>query len=65
MITDGVTAFDMPGFEGKFTQEQLQALSAYVSDLSAGRIEPLESYPLPSGVLACDYHGGPETCGGN
>ncbi len=65
VIVKGVADYNMPGFEGRFTPEQLDALSKYVSDLSAGRITPLERYPLPPGVMSCDYHGGPESCGGN
>jgi mono/diheme cytochrome c family protein len=65
VIVDGVEAYNMPGFEGRFTQGQLDALSKYVSDLSAARVTPLESYPLLPGVMACDFHGGPDRCGGN
>jgi len=65
VIRNGVMAYDMPGFEGKFTQEQLEALSAYVSDLSAGRIEPLESYPLEPGIMTCGVHSISASCGGN
>jgi mono/diheme cytochrome c family protein len=68
VITKGVMAYNMPGFDGKFTQDQLKALSEYVSDLSAGRIEPQESYPLSpisSEVMGCGVHADKTNCGGN
>ncbi len=45
-IVKGGPKFGMPSFDGQFTEEQLTILSRYVSDLSAGRIIPPESYPL-------------------
>lgn len=65
VITDGVLDFGMPGFAGEFTPEQLEGLSEYVSDLSAGRIEPLESYPLPQGIITCSSYDSQTSCGGN
>ena len=45
-ILQGAPQFGMPGFQGQFTDEQLTALAKYVTDLSAGRLVPSESYPL-------------------
>jgi cbb3-type cytochrome c oxidase subunit III len=49
-IVDGAPKFGMPSFDGQFTEQQLAVLSRYVSDLSAGRFVPPESYPLPTGT---------------
>ena len=65
VIVDGVMEYDMPGFEGQFTQEQLEGLAEYVADLSAERIEPLISYPVPLGILTCSSYDGQISCGGN
>lgn len=65
VITDGVMEYNMPGFAGQFTDEQLDALVEYVSDLSAGRIVPLVSYPLESGIITCNTHYDQTNCGGN
>lgn len=64
-IVDGLADFGMPGFEGQFTDEQLEALTAYVSDLSSGRIVPPVSYPLAEGALSCGSGTVQSSCGGN
>ncbi len=61
----GAPDFGMPSFEGQFTDDQLAALVKYVSDLSAGRIVPAESYPLPPGELGCASGETRPACGGN
>lgn len=64
-VFTGYPTFGMPSFEGQFTDDQLADLVQYVSDLSAGRILPPESYPLPPGEPACGSGDVPATCGGN
>jgi hypothetical protein len=46
-ILVGVPKYGMPAFQGQFTDQQLAVLAKFVDDLSAGRIVPPESYPLP------------------
>ncbi len=50
-IVQGATQFGMPSFEGQFTDQQLTVLAKFVSDLSAGRIVPPQSYPLAPAQL--------------
>jgi hypothetical protein len=64
-VLRGYPRFGMPSFEGQFTDEQLADLVQYVSDLSAGRVVPPESYPLPLGEPACGSGDATATCGGN
>lgn len=66
IVTDGETWVGMPAFGGQFTETQLAALAAYVSNMSAGRVVPQSSYPLPEGHLGCSGPGGSTSnCGGN
>lgn len=53
IILEGYPDFNMPGFEGQFTDAQHEGLAGYVQGLSSGQIEPLESYPLPPGEILC------------
>jgi mono/diheme cytochrome c family protein len=56
----------MPGFEGQFTDEQLEALVAYTAGIASGEIEPAPvTYPLPPGKLECADNPDTERCGGN
>ncbi len=56
----------MPPFQGQFTDDQLNALVAYVAGLANGSIEPPpNSYPLEPGVLTCTANPTLVTCGGN
>jgi len=64
-IIEGQSEYGMPGFDGKFTEEQLDALAVFVSDLSAGRIETQKSYPIPMGVIHCGIYSIESSCGGN
>jgi mono/diheme cytochrome c family protein len=65
IILDGATDFGMPSFTGQFSDAQLEALTQYVHDLSAGRIVLASEYPLPPVELNC-ASGEPESpCGGN
>jgi Cytochrome C oxidase, cbb3-type, subunit III len=64
-ISKGVPDYHMPSFAGQFTDEQLAALTAYVSDLSGGRVVPQDSYPIPSGHLTCASDSTQSRCGGN
>jgi len=56
----------MQPFAGQFTDEQLEALVAYVYGLGSGKIEPPPvSNPLESATTGCVENGEPVTCGGN
>jgi len=53
-IVRGRARSGMPSFEGRFTDEQLEALVSYVAGLASGEIEPPpDAYPLPPGQLSC------------
>jgi mono/diheme cytochrome c family protein len=62
-INYGIPLLGMPGFEGQFSDDQLDALIDYLAGLGSGDIEPRpQSFPLPPALLTCD----PlleETCG--
>jgi mono/diheme cytochrome c family protein len=51
-IQRGIPELGMPAFDGQFTAEQLEALSQFVAELSAGEGPPSE-YPLPPPELNC------------
>jgi len=65
IILEGMPAFGMPAFTDQFTDSQLEALTQYVADLSAGRLDLSPSYPLPPGELTCVPGGVESACGGN
>jgi cytochrome c553 len=64
-ILQGAPDFGMPDFQGQFSDEQIEALVQYVSDLTSGRTVPPESYPLPPGELSCSARDDKPECGGN
>lgn len=64
-ILQGAPRFGMPNFQGQFTDEQMDTLVQYVSDLSSGQIVPSESYALPPGELGCSSEDRESGCGGN
>jgi mono/diheme cytochrome c family protein len=54
-IINGIPLLGMPGFEGQFDDEQLDALVDYLEGLGSGEIEPRpRAYPLPPASLVCD-----------
>jgi mono/diheme cytochrome c family protein len=56
----------MPAFEGRFTDEQLEALVEYVTGIASGMIEPLPaSFPLPPVEYGCAPGVESSGCGGN
>ena len=62
----GLERSGMPGFEGQFTNEQLEKLVEYVTGIASGEIEPAPlSYPLPPGKLVCIVSPETDRCGGN
>lgn len=65
IIIEGQPEYEMPRFEGQFTEEQLHALAAFSSDLSGGRIQIQESYPIPLGEIRCGIYSSESSCGGN
>lgn len=65
VILEGQAEYGMPGFDGQFTEAQLHALARFTSDLSAGRIETQESYPIPLGIIRCEPYSFEASCGGN
>lgn len=64
-ILQGAPNFGMPNFQGQFTDAQIDTLAKYVSGLAAGRIVPLDSYPLPPAEQTCGSNGVETGCGGN
>jgi mono/diheme cytochrome c family protein len=61
-IHNGIPELGMPSFEGKFTEEQLDALVQYVRQLGEGQVPPHE-YPLPPPEFRCEMTITP-ACGG-
>jgi len=56
----------MPAFEGRFADQQLDALVQYVVGLSSGKIEPPpKSYPLEPAPFGCVGRADADPCGGN
>ncbi len=56
----------MPGFEGQFSDDQLEALVTFVAGISSGALDPLpNSYVLPPAEFTCNPAPGAEKCGGN
>jgi mono/diheme cytochrome c family protein len=54
-ILQGIPSLGMPSFEGKFDNEQLEALIAYLAGLASGQIDPQpDRYPLPPAFFTCD-----------
>ena len=53
-VLDGIPPLGMPAFEGQFTDEQLNALVAFVAGLSDGSVPPPpDAYPLPPAHFVC------------
>jgi mono/diheme cytochrome c family protein len=61
-ILNGIPDLGMPAFAERFTPEQLQALTAFVADLTAGN-RPPDEYPLPTPAFTCQPVDEP-ACGG-
>lgn len=61
IIVRGAPRSGMPSFAGQLTDDQLNALVAYVEALSDGQIVPPDSYPLPPAVETCVAHPEPPT----
>ena len=56
----------MPAYEGQFTDEQLDALVLFVTELSAGKAETLpDFYELPPAELSNGVHESNSNSGGN
>jgi len=56
----------MPAFDGRFTDDQLEAIVTFVTGIASGEIEPLpSSYPLPPIELGCVTSTETSNCGGN
>lgn len=66
IILKGFIRNNMPSFEGKFTNSQLQELVNFVVRMENGvaEISP-EDYPLGRPVLNCSEYSLTESCGGN
>jgi mono/diheme cytochrome c family protein len=63
-IRDGIPNTDMPPFKGKLTEEQLQILVDFVTEMSNDDIELPKEYPLPQPELKCDPVSPEVPCGG-
>ncbi len=65
-VLSGRVRSGMPAFEGKLTTEQLDALTAFVADMSSGASTPMpDSFPLEPGRLTCNPSPDNPNCGGN
>ncbi|MFQ5436118.1 MAG: c-type cytochrome, partial [Anaerolineae bacterium] len=65
-IARGRERSGMPGYEGQFTEAQLDALVEFAAGIASGRIEPLPmSYLLPPAEFGCSSAPETATCGGN
>ena len=63
-IRGGIPNTDMPAFEGKLTDDQINILVDFMTEMSSGEIELPEEYPLPPAVLKCDPISPEVACGG-
>jgi mono/diheme cytochrome c family protein len=62
---NGIPKLGMPGFEGQYTDEQMETLLQYVTGLSSGEIPPPESsFPLPPALFRCNSAAPGPLCGG-
>lgn len=61
-VINGIPELGMPAFEGQFTDEQLQALTQFVTDMGEGQAPP-DEYPLPAPEFNCMPVTG-DLCGG-
>lgn len=56
----------MPGFNGQLTDEQVKTLSAYVTGIASGSIDPAPlRYSLPRADFTCEFQLLEIKCGGN
>ncbi len=56
----------MPGYEGQFTESQLDVLVAFTAGIASGSIDPPPmSYPLPPAEFGCSPTPETAVCGGN
>lgn len=62
-ILYGIPGLGMPGFEGRFTDTQLNNLVDFAVSLSSGEIFLPESYELPPPLFRCDPVDNLQTCG--
>ncbi len=62
-VLKGIPELDMPAFEGKFTDTQLENLVEFSAQLSSGEIILPESYELESGRFACEPIDAQLVCG--
>jgi len=62
-VLNGIPEFDMPAFEGKFTEMQLDNLLDFAAKLSSGEISIPASYDLNPAQFACDPVNDQRTCG--
>lgn len=63
-IRDGIPNTEMPAFAGKLTDDQLDILVDFMTEMSSGEIELPEEYSLPTAVLKCDPISTELACGG-
>jgi len=60
----GIPSLGMPGFEGLFTEDQLEKLVGYVTGLSNGEISPpVDTFDLPPALFRCPQEADDLVCG--
>jgi len=64
-IQQGLVPLGMPGFEGQFTDEQLDTLVDFVAKVANSEIEIDLHYPLPPAEFTCMPVSENIVCGGN
>jgi hypothetical protein len=62
-VLNGIPELDMPAFEGKFTETQLNNLLDFSAQLSSGEISIPVSYELDPAQFACDPVNDKRSCG--
>lgn len=63
-ILRGIPNTEMPAFEDQMTEEQIEILVDFVTEMSRGAIELPEEYPLPRPELKCEPIETGSACGG-
>ena len=63
-VQQGLVPLGMPGFEGQFTDQQLESLVDFVYGIANGEIEIEPYYPLSPAKLGCDPSAELSVCGG-
>jgi mono/diheme cytochrome c family protein len=64
-IRDGIPNTDMPAFAGQLTNEQLEILVDFTTQITLGKIELPSEYPLAPAEFRCEPVSETAACGGD